>query len=88
VSERLWRLLLQMDDPVWQAEHALRLAEYTANRTDPWRWYCRTCGAEGKADTEQARDAEGFGHLDICRFGRRPTVGTDSAGRLRHVWSY
>ena len=75
-------------DPVWQAEHALRLAAYEAARTDPWRWYCRSCGATGQDDSEPGRDLEALGHIDACKFGRRPTVCSESIGRLMHVWSY
>jgi hypothetical protein len=77
-----------MADPVWQAEHALRLAAYEAARTDPWRWYCRLCGAEGQADTEADRDLVAFGHVDACPDGCHATVRTESHGRLRHVWSF
>jgi hypothetical protein len=82
------RLLYECFNPVRQAEHLLRLAEYESNRTDPWRWYCRTCGAEGQADTEQERDQAGYAHLSVCPHGLRVNVGTESIGRLRHVWSY
>lgn len=82
------KLFQRLFDPVRQAEDAIRLAEHTAARTDPWCWYCRRCGAKGAEDDEQSRDTAAFAHVDTCPLGRGVRVGTDAAGRLRHVWSF
>lgn len=73
-------------DPVWQAEHELRLATYEAARTDPWRWYCRTCGAEGEAEKQHIRDRDAYRHIISPEGHGRPAVRVASHGRLKHVW--
>jgi hypothetical protein len=88
VSERWDEFIRRAFDPVEQAERTLQLAEHEATRTDPWRWYCRLCGAEGQADNYPERDREAFAHVDACPHGRFADVRTAEHGRLLHVWSY
>jgi hypothetical protein len=59
-----------------------------AARTDPWRWYCRLCGAEGEAAASEDRDDEAASHLRDTRCGRHGIHRAETAGRLLHVWSY
>ena len=54
-------------------------------RSDPWRWYCRLCGATGAADSDASRDQDGFDQTTTCG----PDGGVFrfvGAGRLLHVW--
>lgn len=64
------------------------LAAEEAARTDPWRWCCRLCGAEGEAGREDERDAGAAMHLETTPCGRHATTGTSRHGRLLHVWTY
>lgn len=64
------------------------LAAEEAARTDPWRWYCRLCGAGGEAGREDERDAEAAMHLETTPCGRHDMTGTSRHGRLLHVWTY
>ena len=71
------------------------LAAEEAARTDPWRWYCRLCGATGSVDhsgdrgtDEMARDVAGMTHLTETRCGRHDVRGWEKSGRLLHVWTY
>lgn len=57
-------------------------------RSDPWRWYCRLCGAEGEHDdelerTEAARDHARTEHPQ----GPGGQLVEDYSGRLMHVWT-
>jgi hypothetical protein len=65
-----------------------RLAAEEAARTDPWRWYCRLCGATGEAANRQPRDELAREHLDKAPCGRYEVTGWASSGRLLHVWTY
>ena len=65
-----------------------KLAAAEAARTDPWRWYCRICGAKGEAAGPGARDTAAMSHLGNAGCGRHPTLGRAMAGRLLHVWTY
>ena len=65
-----------------------RLAAEEAARTDPWRWYCRLCGAKGEAAGPGARDDVARAHLAQAPCGRHGITGWSSAGRLLHVWTY
>jgi hypothetical protein len=65
-----------------------KLAEEEAARTDPWRWYCRECGATGEDPDEGGRDWEAGEHLRTTPCGRREIVGMDWFGRTLHVWTY
>ncbi len=59
-----------------------------SDRTDPWRWYCRICGAEGEAAEEAVRDLDAAAHLEDTPCGRHAVTGWVTSGRLLHVWSY
>ena len=60
----------------------------SAERTDPWRWYCRLCGAKGEAATSEDRDSEAAAHMRDTPCGRHEIHRAETAGRLLHVWSY
>jgi hypothetical protein len=66
----------------------IRLAAEQAARTDPWRWYCRLCGARGEAADPGTRDAAARAHLESEPCGRHDCTGWAEAGRLLHVWTY
>lgn len=82
------RIIERIYDPVFQAEHALRLAEVEATRSDPWRWYCRICGAQGLAAERKVRDDAAQHHLAETPCGRHEITGWAETGRLAHVWTY
>jgi hypothetical protein len=72
-----------------------KLAAEEAARTDPWKWYCRLCGATGSVDhtgdrvaDEDVRDAAAFAHLTDTRCGQHGVLGWEKSGRLLHVWTY
>ena len=65
-----------------------KLAAGEAARTDPWRWYCRLCGARGEAADRDARDRDAGEHLRTAPCGRHGVAGRAGAGRLLHVWTY
>ena len=77
-------LLAKVAQPVNQE----RLAAREAERTDPWRWYCRLCGAKGEATLAAARDDAAADHLRTTPCGRHEIHKTEESGRLLHVWSY
>jgi hypothetical protein len=66
-----------------------KLAAREAARTDPWRWYCRLCGATGAFDhgetAREQRDGDARAHLDETRCGRHGMTGWTESGRLLHV---
>lgn len=78
------RLLAYVKTP----EHKQRLAEEEAARTDPWRWYCRICGAEWQDDSRIVRNDQAREHLAGTTCGRGTRLGEAEAGRLSHVWTY
>lgn len=84
MSALVQRLLAAVNDP----EHINRLAAQAAARTDPWRWYCRICGAEGEDASRLVRNDQAYQHLKDCRTGEREQTGTAEAGRLLHIWGY
>lgn len=60
-------------------------------RTDPWRWYCRTCGAKGANEDEGERDREARAHAAQCQewqVREALIIETRASGRLLHVWGY
>jgi hypothetical protein len=69
-----------------------KLAAGEAARTDPWRWYCRLCGATGAVDdgrgARERRDEEAAGHLSGTPCGQHEIRGRTESGRLLHVWTY
>jgi len=65
-----------------------KLAAAEAARTDPWRWYCRTCGERGEAPEPGTRDEGAAAHLASTPCGRHAIPGRAEAGRLLHVWTY
>jgi hypothetical protein len=65
-----------------------KLAAQETARTDPWRWYCRLCGASGEDPDRGGRDWEAGEHLRTTRCGRHEITGYAESGRLAHVWSY
>ena len=72
-------------------EHGIdreKLAAEEAARTDPWRWYCRLCGAKGEAAIAADRDAQAVAHMRDTRCGQHEIHRSEAAGRLLHVWSY
>jgi hypothetical protein len=83
-DEALDKLLGIIADPVRQAEGEL----YEENRTDPYRWYCRKCGAEGEATEASERDSDAYSHVEERPCGVGPTLGTAASGHLLHLWSY
>ena len=72
------------------SDYARLVAEEVAwtPRTDPWRWYCRICGAKGKAPESSERDEAARAHLDGTGCGRHEVTGWSQSGRLLHVWTY
>jgi hypothetical protein len=81
IVARLWEIALNPPTPA-------ELAAREAARTDPWRWYCRECGATGEDQDPGARDWEAGEHLRTTRCGRNEVVGMDWFGRTLHVWTY
>lgn len=70
-------------------EFQQRLAERQAERTDPWRWYCRLCGAEGESEDRVDARGQAYAHTGPGeRCGRGKYRGESEAGRLLHVWTY
>ncbi len=60
-----------------------------AQRTDPWRWYCRLCGAEGQHEDRTAAREDAYTHIAEGKpCGRGRHIGASGAGRLLHVWTY
>lgn len=57
-------------------------------RTDPWRWYCRLCGATGSCVTDVERNVRAFAHLRHGPCGEGVMLGQAAFGHLLHVWSY
>lgn len=84
VFELIDRLLCAVNDP----DFPTKLAREEAERTDPWRWYCRICGAEGADSDRTVSVQQAHAHLDGCSCALRPTLGQAQAGRLLHVWRY
>jgi len=78
------RIRAEVSDAAFPA----RLAAEEARRTDPWRWYCRLCGAEGEAPERAGRDAAAVAHLTETPCGRHAVRASSERGRLLHVWSY
>lgn len=78
------RLLAMANDP----EHKNRLAAHEAARTDPWRWYCRLCGATGENADRTVRNTEAYSHVSADGPHQHPTVADAEVGRLLHVWCY
>lgn len=69
-----------------------KLAAEEAARTDPWRWYCRLCGAKGAVDhgpgAREQRDRDAEDHLRETPCGRHTIPARAESGRLLHVWTY
>lgn len=69
-----------------------QIAAREAARTDPWRWYCRLCGAQGAFDhgpgARELRDKAAEEHLTGTRCGRFEVPAREESGRLLHVWTY
>lgn len=58
-------------------------------RTDPWRWYCRLCGAEGENADRTVTYEQAMAHVASGQpCGRGVNVGEVQSGRLLHVWTY
>lgn len=85
-GELLERILEVLRDPVRQAERIL--AE--ENRTDPWCWYCRTCGDRGERDDKEDRTVEALWHITAYHWNKPVPMklGMAEAGHLLHVWCY
>lgn len=64
------------------------VARAQAERTDPWRWYCRICGAKGADPSRVVRNDQALDHAKECPPGGRPNIDTSETGRLLHVWSH
>ena len=79
--DKLLRDIMRGPDPA-------ALAAREAARTDPWRWYCRLCGASGESDGRAERDQAALAHLNSTPCGDHRFPGRAWAGRLLHVWSY
>jgi len=85
LSERLMDMLAEVGTPEFQQ----RLAEREAQRTDPWRWYCRLCAAVGESESRTETVEAAHAHVaDGQPCGRGVHKAEDAAGRLLHVWSY
>ena len=81
--------LLNILDEVHTPEFQQRIAEREAQRTDPWRWYCRLCGAEGESDSRLVSREAAYAHIaDGQPCGRGIHKADDGHGRLLHVWSW
>jgi hypothetical protein len=69
-----------------------QIAAREAARTDPWRWYCRLCGAGGAVSdglgAREYRDKAAEEHLRETRCGRFEVCAREESGRLLHVWTY
>ena len=90
--ERLTPYLEALVDILSRPVDYEKLAAEEAARTDPWRWYCRLCGAGGAVDdgpgARERRDEDAAGHLFATPCGRHEIAGRAESGRLLHVWTY
>jgi hypothetical protein len=59
LAARLFQLMEEADTP----EFKQRRAAQAAARTDPWRWYCRLCGAEGEDESRVVSRAAAYAHV-------------------------
>jgi hypothetical protein len=62
----------------------------TQKDVEVWRWYCRVDGAQGEADSREARDRDAAAHRDLdCKAHDKPSrrMGIE-AGHLVHVWRW
>jgi hypothetical protein len=78
------KLIDMLSDPIRQAEAIL----HEKNRTDPWSWYCRICGATGEHTTRPGRDAQAMDHVVTMHWHSDDTWGQAEAGHLLHIWCY
>lgn len=78
----------QLRDIIEHGPDPAERAAREAARTDPWRWYCRICGATGEKPDPVARDLEANEHLLTTRCGNGDVFAGEDSGRLLHVWSY
>lgn len=88
-TERLVSRLIRMAAEVDTPEFQQRLAKRAAERTDPWRWYCRLCGEEGESDSRVVSREAAYAHIadgQVC--GRGAVKDQAESGRLLHVWSW
>jgi hypothetical protein len=82
---RLIELMREVDTPQFQQ----RLAQRQLERTDPWKWYCRLCGARGESDSRTASRDEAYAHIaDGQPCGHGAVKDQAEHGRLLHVWSW
>lgn len=88
IAEWVAALIARLPE-VQTPEFQQRLAKRAAERTDPWRWYCRLCGAEGEHEDRVASREGAYAHIaDGQRCGRGRFQGVSECGRLLHVWTY
>jgi hypothetical protein len=84
-TERLvTRILALLDDPALPQ----KVAEAQAARIDPWRWYCRRCGAKGQDASRPVRNEQAARHLGETECGRGRYHEEAESGRLLHVWTW
>jgi hypothetical protein len=92
VSEERDRIVARLREIALNPPTPAEIAAREAARTDPWRWYCRTCGARGAVDdgpgARELRDREAGEHLCETDCGRHEIAGREESGRLLHVWTY
>lgn len=58
------------------------------SRTDPFRWYCRLCGAQGEHEQMATRDRLAQQHLEQSDRGLGIRPGRAETGRVLQVWTY
>jgi hypothetical protein len=86
------RIIARLRDIALNPPSPAEIAAREAARTDPWRWYCRTCGAKGAVDdgsgAREARDEAAAAHLRETGCGRDEVTAREESGRLLHMWTY
>ena len=88
MSEERDRIVARLREIALNPPAPAELAAREAARTDPWRWYCRTCGATGEDPDPGGRDWEAGEHLRTTSCGAHEITGYEESGRLLHVWTY
>ena len=89
LEELFKRTLRLIVDPVARQEHEHQVALKEAERTDPWRYYCRLCGHKDQNESRTELIDMAMAHIaDGQPCGAGSIKMADQAGRLMHVWSY
>lgn len=88
MSEERDRIVARLREIALNPDYPAQKAAREAARTDPWRWYCRICGATGEDPDPGGRDREAGEHLRTTSCGAHEITGHEESGRLLHVWTY